>query len=173
MSVSSVNLGTEQPVKSVDREMPDAPGQIVDIEMTGVSQDRNVVSSEDGIEQFGRGRPPTSSADQGNLYNSSDDVSRGGESILHGPEDLTPEASNRGGIVAQWNIARVYHLGPHELAAFNAIRAAKEHQCSPGFDGEDTIMVDNDGYECEFCKACEEYQRTADQDNVYWSTVPS
>ncbi|KAK2484353.1 hypothetical protein H9L39_02333 [Fusarium oxysporum f. sp. albedinis] len=141
--------------------------------MTDAPQDSNVVSFEDRIKQFGRGRPPTSSVDQSNLCNSSDAMSRGWESMPHSQEDLTFEVNNRGGIVNQWNIARVYRLGPQELAAFNAIRAAQEHQCSSGPDGEDTTMVNNAGYECDFCKACEEYRRTAGQKNVHWSAVPS
>ncbi|KAK2468264.1 hypothetical protein H9L39_19910 [Fusarium oxysporum f. sp. albedinis] len=164
MPGSSFNLGTEQPVQSVDSEMADVP------------VDRNIVSSEDGIKQSGRGRPPTSSADQGNLYNSSDAVSRGGESIPHGQDGPTSVVSNRGGYVIRSDDARpisAYLLGPQELAAFNAIRATREHECSPVPDGEDIIMVGDVRYECEFCKACEDYHRTAGQNNVHWNTVLS
>ncbi|KAH7182103.1 hypothetical protein DER46DRAFT_587842 [Fusarium sp. MPI-SDFR-AT-0072] len=159
MSGSSLNLGTEQ---NVDIEMPDAP------------DDRNPVSSEDGIKQSSRRRLPTWSADQGNLYNSSDAVSRSGESIPHGQDGLTSVVSNRGCYVIRLDGARhisVYRLGPHELAAFNAIRAAREHQCSPGLDGDDLTPVGAVGYECEFCKACEDYNHTASQNNLHWYTV--
>ncbi|EMT64858.1 hypothetical protein FOC4_g10007554 [Fusarium odoratissimum] len=171
MSGSSLNFGTEQ---NADIEMTDAPQLIMDIEMTNALGDRNAVSSEDGINQSGRGRLLTSSAEQGNLYNSSDAMYRSGESIPHGQDGPTSVVSNRGGYVTRSDDARpiyVYRLGPQELTDFNAILAAGEHQCSPGLDGEDIIPVDADGYECEFCKACEDYNRTAGQNNVHWYTV--
>jgi hypothetical protein len=171
MSASSSYLETEQPVQIVDSEMTDILDQTGDIEMTDAPEDRNVVSSEDGLSQLGRGRPQTFSVDQSNLCNSSDAMSRGGESIPHGQEDLRSDLNNRGGNVIHWN-KRVYRLAPQELAAFNAMRAAREHQCSSYLDGEHTVMVNSDGYECDFCDACEEYLRIAGQDNGYWSTVP-
>lgn len=173
MLASSGNLGTEQPVQSVDSEMTDVPCQNVDIEMPDVPQDENAVSSENGINQLGRGRPPTSSVDQSNLCNSSDAMSRGGESIPHGQEDLRSEVNNGGGIFNQCNIAQLYLFGPQEWAVLNTIPAAPEHQCSPGFDGEDTTMLGTAEYECDFCKAREEYHRTAGQNNVHCITVPS
>lgn len=45
--------------------------------------------------------------------------------------------------------------GPQEVAAFSVIIAAKEHQYSPGFDGEDTIMWDDVEYEYDSCKTLE------------------
>ncbi|KLO85050.1 Uncharacterized protein LW93_6002 [Fusarium fujikuroi] len=121
MSASTVNLETEKPVQIMDIEIPDAP------------QDKNAVSSEDGINQFGRGRPPNSSVDQSHLCNSSNAMSRGGELIPHGQEGVRIE----------------------EVAAFSVIIAAKEHQYSPGFDGEDTIMWDDVEYEYDSCKTLE------------------
>ncbi|KAL7755857.1 hypothetical protein ACKLNR_014384 [Fusarium oxysporum f. sp. zingiberi] len=185
MSGSPFNLGTKQPVQSVDSEMPDVPVQSVDIEMpdapvdsemTDIPVDRNTVSSEDGIKQPGRGRPTKFSADQGNLYNSSDVVSRGGESVPHGQDGPTSVVSNRGGYAIRSHDTQpisVFPLGPQEVVDFNAIRAAKEHQCSPGRDGEDVTPVDAAEYECGFCKAREAYYHTAGQNDVHWDTVLS
>jgi hypothetical protein len=163
MSGSSFNLETEQPVQSVDIEMSDF---FVDI---------NTVCSEDGINQFSRGRPLTSSAGQGSLYNSSDAVSRGGESIPHGQNGPTSVISNRGGYAVRSDDGRpisVYPLDPQQLTALNAVHAVREHQCSPGVDGDNTTMVDADDYECKFCKVFEDYLRTAGQNNVHWDTIP-
>ncbi|KAH7253746.1 uncharacterized protein BKA55DRAFT_674997 [Fusarium redolens] len=162
MSGSSFNLGTEKPVQSADIEMPDAPDESVDIEMPDAPGDRNAVSSEDGIKQSGCGRPPTSSADQGNLYNSSDAVSRGGESIPRGQDGPTSVVSNRGGyVIRSAQPISLYSLNALELAAFKAIRAAREHQRSRGLTPDGAV-----GYESEFWKACEDYYRTAGQNEV-------
>jgi hypothetical protein len=166
----------DAPAPSEDIEMPDAPGKSLDIEMPDAPEDRNAVSFEDVINQFGRVRPLTPSAGQSSLYNSSDAESRNREQVPHGQDDPTSVMSNRGGFAVRSDDTRptsVYPLGPEELHAFNGVRFAREHQCSPGLDGEHTIMLDTDEYECKFCKACGAYVRTADQDNVHWSTVHS
>lgn len=69
----------------------------------------------------------------------------GGESIPHGQDSSTPVVSNRGGYAI--HSARpifVYYLGPQELVAFNAIRAAREHQGSRG-----PTPVDAVGNKCD------------------------
>ncbi|VTT78836.1 unnamed protein product, partial [Fusarium fujikuroi] len=152
MSASTVNLETEKPVQSMDSEMTDILDQIEDIEIPDAPQDENIVSSEDGINQFGRGRPPNSSVDQSHLCNSSDAMSCSRKLILYGQGDLTFEVNNRGGNVTQLNITHFCCHDLQELAAFNARRAVPEHQCSPGFDGEDWIMLDDVEYEYDSCK---------------------
>ncbi|KAF5638570.1 uncharacterized protein FTJAE_5233 [Fusarium tjaetaba] len=140
MAASSSNLETEQPVQSVDIVMLDAPDQSEDIYMPDAPEDRNVVSSEDGTQQFGRGRPQTFSVDQSNLYNSSAAMSRSEESIPHGQEDPTSEVINRETITI-YHITRVY-LGSRELTTSSVITTVQEHQSSHDLDGEDTIMRD-------------------------------
>ncbi|SPJ85727.1 uncharacterized protein FTOL_11509 [Fusarium torulosum] len=115
--------------------MPDAPA------------DKNTVSSEDGINQFGRGRPLTSSAGQSSLYNSSNAVSRGGETIPHGQEGPIFVLSNRRHLFVPPDDARpnsVYRLHPQVSVVFIVVPAAEEYQYSPGVDGEDTTMGNTD-----------------------------
>ncbi|KAF4450199.1 hypothetical protein F53441_6633 [Fusarium austroafricanum] len=69
------------------------------------------------------------------------------------------------GIKQYVDVIRSYGLTPQELATFNAIRAAREqHQCSRGLTPAGAVV-----YECEFCKAVEDYLRTAGQNNVHWN----
>jgi hypothetical protein len=176
------SVDSEMPDVSVDSEMPDVSVDSkmldvsVDSEMPDVSVDRNSVSSEDGIKRFSHGRPSTSPAGQGNLFNNRDDVSRGGESIPQGQDGRPAAVSNIAGYAVLSDGDRpisVFILGPQELLAFDAIRDALYHECSPIPDGEDIIQVGYDRYAFEFSRACEEYLRTAGQNNMHWSTVLS
>ncbi|KAF4335875.1 hypothetical protein FBEOM_10300 [Fusarium beomiforme] len=148
------NHGTEQLAESEDTVMPDAPP----------------LDFDDGIDQSGRGRPTTSSAGQGGLYNSSDAVCRGGESIPHGPESPPSVASNRGGHAILWVDAQAgvfYNLSPKELAAFKALCDAWEHQSSADL----ATMIGAGEYGYIFWKAWEDFLRTAGQNNVRWDIV--
>lgn len=150
--------------------------QSVDIEMPDVSVDRNPVSFEDGIKRFSHGRPSTSPAGQGNLYNNRDDVSRRGESIPQGQDGRPAVVSNIAGyaVLSDDNgPILVFPLAPKGLLAFNAIRDALEHEYSPVPYGENITQVGDDRCEFEFRRACEAYLRTAGQNNKHWSIVLS